>query len=73
MIKSGMHFLVDRVIGFRKILSTLGMTENHIFAADVLQHSWSNFTGKGAFFFPMHVLCAYSDIGSFQRFFHSCQ
>ena len=68
MLKCLQHFLIDVFVCLSEILSSLGMTQDHIFYSGVYQHVWRNLSCVSAFFFKIHIFSAYLDIGSFYSF-----
>ena len=55
-------------IGFAKILAPLGVTDDHLLAANGDQHGRRNFSGKGTLLLKMHVLRPNFDPASAGRF-----
>ena len=60
-LQSGQNLLVDGEIRFAEILAALGVADDDVFDAQVLEHIGGNLAGVGAGLFIEHVLRAHGD------------
>ena len=65
--EGGFEFQVDGLIRFGEVLATLGVPENDVLHAEILEHSGGDLAGVGSGFLPVHVLCAQADLGAGER------
>lgn len=57
-VESRFDFLVNGFVGFREVLTTLGMTDQNVFAANVAQHFQRILSPVKAPFFSEYIFCA---------------
>ena len=60
-LQSGQNLLVDGEIRFAEILAALGMADDDVLDAQVLQHVGGDLAGVGALLLKIHVLGAHGD------------
>src|SRR5450759_5699915 len=56
-----------------KILSAFGMADDDISAANILEHTWGDFSGECSLIFVMHILRSKSYLGIFNCFVSAIQ
>ena len=64
MLKGLENFFIDRLICLSKILSALGMTDDHVLYAGIRQHGRRNLSRKRALFLVIHILGSNLNVGS---------
>ena len=65
--QGGLELEVHRLVGFGEVLAALGVAEDDILDAEVLEHSGRDFAGVGAIGLPVHILSAEADLRAFER------
>src|SRR4029453_6704443 len=73
MAKGRPHLAVDLLVGLAERVAALGVSEEHIAAAQLRQHARSDFSGEGALVLPVAVLAAPRDGRSREHFGHRGQ
>ena len=68
MLESFENFLVDSLIGFSKIFSSFGMSDDNIFYAYISEHIRSDLSGICTLFFIVHIFSADFNIASLSCF-----
>src|ERR1035437_8180720 len=61
----GLELEVDGVIGLAEVLAAFGVPDDDVGNADCEQHGGVDFSGEGAFLFPVEILSADGDVRSF--------
>ena len=65
MLKGLQDFLVHDLICLSEVLTSLGMSDNNILNAKVIQHSRSDLACKSTLLFKIHILSADLDVRAF--------
>ena len=64
MLKSLQDFLIHSLVCLGEVLSSLGMSDDNIFYACIIQHCGRDFSGVSTLLLKIHILGADMDIGA---------
>ena len=64
MLESLENLLIHGLVGLCKVLSSLGVSDDHILHACIIQHCGRNLAGESTLLLEIHILRTNHDIGT---------